>query len=485
MAAVTAREVARNVKMGMQATIIGLCTVAVVFLVPPLAWHSQNKNVPAVVLISWLLAMDLSYIVGAAVWSGEEFATRWNGKGWCDIVVKLQVGANVGISCAVTNIVNNLHAVLKADSVLPDANSWKKISRDLAICVLPPVVIMGLSYLVQTYRYGITRFYGCVNLMSPTWVTAVLYLMWPFLASIVAAIYAILVLYIFYRKRKDVKDILHCTNSKLNLTRFARLLVFCCLIILVMFPLSLYGLVEDLKSFHGSYNFKKVHSKALWHLIPKMDAGEKLLTVWIYVLMSYLVFFIFGLGADALHMYGNFLRLMKLGFIVDAGENLIQKSKDRKIARLIGKLSGAEYKDESSSDSSGEKTDGNYSSCLSESPQSQSHFVVDYRIPNESSKRAQDRRGFRLDTMDPHSGRRLQALDSNSRFNPFLSQKFAEEDSISLDGLSQLSFGRTTSENYDLEKDAGVIAYQARTCDSEFSSDDARTNIFSKSPHSK
>ncbi|QLL30387.1 hypothetical protein HG536_0A02040 [Torulaspora globosa] len=465
--------------MSIQSNVIGLCTVAFVLLVPPLAWHSQNKNVPAIVLISWLIVMNLSYIVAACVWSGEDFASRWSGKGWCDVVVKLQVGANVGISCAVGNIVNNLHSVLKADSVLPEAGSWRKIGRDLAVCLVPPVVIMGLSYLVQMYRFGVTRYYGCLNLLSPTWVTTVLYTMWPFVASTVAAVYASMVLYIFYRKRKDVKDILHCTNSKLNLTRFARLLIFCCLIILVMFPLSIYALVEDVKSFNGHYSYKETHSSALWNVIPKIDAGGRLLTVWIYVLMSYLVFFIFGLGADALHMYANFLRSIKLGFIVDALGRLIEKSKDRKIAKLLGKISSSEYKDEFFSDSSMEKSDGNYSS---DSPQSQAHFVVDYRTPYESSKKSRNKRGIRIGFEKTTTSDVEEGTDG---FNPFLSQKLSEEDSTSLDGLSQLSFGRTNTENYDLEKNGGIVMYQPRTCDSGSSSDDYKTVSYTTSPNSK
>lgn len=460
--------------MSNQSNIIGLCTVAFVLLVPPLAWHSQSKNVPAIVLICWLLVIDLSYIVSASVWSGEDFMMRWSGKGWCDLVVKLQVGANVGISCAICTVVNNLHTVLKADSVLPDANSWRKICRDLAVCLVPPVVVMALSFLVQMHRYGVTRYYGCLNLLSPTWVTTVLYTMWPFVASTVAAVYASLVLYIFYRKRKDVKDILHCTNSKLNLTRFARLLVFCCLIILVMFPLSIYALVEDVKSFHGKFRFKEVHSSALWNFIPKIDAGERLLTVWLYVLMSYLVFFIFGLGADALHMYANFLRSIKLGFIVNAVDRLIERNKDRKIAELLGKLSSSEYKDESTES----KSDGNY---MSDSPRSQAHFVVDYRTPYEN-RIGGNRKGTRLGAQRTASS---VVDESTNRFNPFMSQKFAEEDSVSLDGLSQMSFGRTNTESYDLEKDAGVVMYQPRTCDSSSSSDDGKTDNYTMSPHSR
>ena len=288
--------------MSYKSAIIGLCLLGVILLIPPLAWHSKTKNIPAIILITWLLIMNITCIVDAAIWSGEDFLTRWDGKGWCDIVIKLQVGANIGISCAVTNIIYNLHAILKADSVLPNLSSWTKIVRDLLISLLTPVMVMGFSYLLQVFRYGIARYNGCQNLLSPTWITTVLYTMWMLIWSLVGAVYATLVLFVFYKKRKDVRDILHCTNSGLNLTRFARLLIFCFIIILVMFPFSIYCFVQDLQQVGGHYSFKETHSSTIWNTIIKFDPGRPVYNIWLYVLMSCLVFLIFGLGSDALDL---------------------------------------------------------------------------------------------------------------------------------------------------------------------------------------
>lgn len=371
--------------MSFQSNIIGLCAVAIVLLVPPFVWHTKCKNIPAIILILWLFIMDFTFLVSAAIWGGEDFATRWSGKGWCDIVTKLQIGANVGISCAVTNIVFNLHVVLRADQVLPDVNSWRKIGSDLAICLITPIIVMGLSYLVQFSRFGIARYNGCANLLSPTWVTTVLYTMWALIWSAIAAIYAILVLFIFYKKRKDVRDILHCTNSKLNVTRFSRLLIFCFLIILVIFPLAIYAVVEDAKHLQGSYSFKETHSKFFWRTIPKFDEGKSMFSVWLYILMSFMVFFIFGLGSDALRLYAEFLRKIKLGFIVAFIEDSIQRNKKNRIAKVLSQLSpSSDSQDTSFSDSSLEKGDDGYSTYQSSSAASNSNFYVDYGMPGEA-----------------------------------------------------------------------------------------------------
>lgn len=394
--------------------------------------------------------MDLTSLIGAAIWSEEDFMSRWNGKGWCDIVVKLQVGANVGMPCAVTNIVYNLHTVLRANTVLPELNSWRKICCDLAISLTTPVLIMALSYIVQIARFGIVRFNGCQNVLSPTWVTTVIYTMWGLIWSIVGMVYALLVLYVFHRKRKDIRDILNCTNSRLNLARFSRLLILCFLTILVMFPLSLFGVVEDVKSFKGKYSWNETHSRVTWNTIPKYDEGKSIFSVWLYILMSYMVFVIFGLGSDALQMYVNFLRTVKLGFIVDKLQAGIKRSKDSQIVQMLGKISpdnksidsSSNYYNYYSSDGTLEKNEKEKYSYETPSPNSQSKFFVDYDMPSENNSKVFQARKKRLGIF---ARSRADSKNSNdgeapkNKFLPFLSERCLGGDDESLNAASQLT----------------------------------------------
>ncbi|AJS44999.1 Ste3p [Saccharomyces cerevisiae YJM1332] len=426
--------------MSYKSAIIGLCLLAVILLAPPLAWHSHTKNIPAIILITWLLTMNLTCIVDAAIWSDDDFLTRWDGKGWCDIVIKLQVGANIGISCAVTNIIYNLHTILKADSVLPDLSSWTKIVKDLVICLFTPVMVMGFSYLLQVFRYGIARYNGCQNLLSPTWITTVLYTMWMLIWSFVGAVYATLVLFVFYKKRKDVRDILHCTNSGLNLTRFARLLIFCFIIILVMFPFSVYTFVQDLQQVEGHYTFKNTHSSTIWNTIIKFDPGRPIYNIWLYVLMSYLVFLIFGLGSDALHMYSKFLRSIKLGFVLDMWKRFIDKNKEKRVGILLNKLSSRkESRNPFSTDSENyiSTCTENYSPCVG-TPISQAHFYVDYRIPDDPRKSQNKSKKYLF--ADKETDDILDEIDlKESRHIPYVTQGQSFDDEISLGGFSKVT----------------------------------------------
>lgn len=385
--------------MGYSQSIIALSVIAFVVLLPPLAWHSYTRNTPAIILIVWLLLMNLKAIVDAGIWGGADYQQKWFGYGWCDVMTKLQIGANVGVSCAVANIAFNLHRILKANKEIPDNRSWKKIRVDLAISLVSPIVIMSLIYLVQVFRFGIFRYNGCQSMLSPTWVTTVLYTVWMLVWSLIGFIYASLLLFVFYKKRKDVRDILHCTNSGLNISRFSRLLIFCMVIILIMFPFSMYSFVSDLKNvspMYRHYSFKETHNSALWNVILHFDPGQPLYSVWLYIVMSYLVFLIFGLGSDALNMYANFLRTIGLGVVIDSITDWRIKHKDTRVGKITEKIlpNNPQQQDNYAQFYCGSSSDGvvtmsDYSEKM-DSPSSPSQFEIDYTLPHERNMKNYD-----------------------------------------------------------------------------------------------
>ena len=100
---------------------------------------------------------------------------------------------------------------------------------------------------------------------------------------------------------------------------------------------------------------------------------------------SYLVFLIFGLGSDALDMYSKFLRSIKLGFVLDLWKTFVDKNKEKRVGKLLTKLSpGKEFHNPFSTDSENyiSTYTENYSPCAG-TPISQAHFYVDYRIPDD------------------------------------------------------------------------------------------------------
>ncbi|CAI5757878.1 unnamed protein product [Candida verbasci] len=285
--------------------------ISFILLIPAFSWHIKCRNIPATLLIFWLMLVNLIGSINTLIWSSENFDQVWDGKGWCDLTIKLEAGSSSGKICAIACLSMNLYMILCAKNPLFMEWSWKKTIIELSICLITPIFIMCTQYIIQGSRYGIVKYQGCVVNYSATTATLGLYSMWSVIWSILAFIFAILTIYKYLQKRKDVKDIFKCTNSGLNIKRFARLLIFSFLIIIAMFPLSVYYFVEQAKNSTGKFNWDEVHHPN-WDVILYYDFGFFLLYDRIVnSILSVLTFLLFGIGTDALTMYRGWLRLKK------------------------------------------------------------------------------------------------------------------------------------------------------------------------------
>jgi hypothetical protein len=127
-------------------------------------------------------------------------------------------------------------------------NSFHSRVVDLAICLLLPVLIMGLVYLVMPFRYGIVQNQGCRVPMTKSWAAIFIMLLWPPLISLIASLYVCMAAVRLWFKRCDARDILHCSNSGLTIVRYTRVLIFCAIVVCLQLPLTLYVLVENARS---------------------------------------------------------------------------------------------------------------------------------------------------------------------------------------------------------------------------------------------
>ncbi|XBW37262.1 hypothetical protein QEN19_002845 [Hanseniaspora menglaensis] len=330
--------------MKVQETVQTLSMIAMLSLIPPFCWHLKTKNMPALTLIVWIFLYNLKTFVDATVWSKDIIGlmTGWDGKGWCDLMIYIDVGAYVAVPCCICRISQQLTTIIKAEKILPDKTKITFILKDLAIVNSVPFVCMVMSYFIQINRYGLMSYNGCQPFFSATWVTLVLYSVWPFLVSTVGFFLSFRLLYIFYKKKKDAKDILHCTDSGLTLSRFSRFIFFCLLIIFIMFPVSVYNFIDTWQKISGKYNYKKYHKNGAWWNIPKISTSKPFYSVWIYMTMSYCSFFIFGTSSDALNMYITVIK--KLGFkdLIESWEQQKQEKKQSKLNKLFMNKSLAE-----------------------------------------------------------------------------------------------------------------------------------------------
>ncbi|CUM67426.1 uncharacterized protein PRCAT00005122001 [Priceomyces carsonii] len=287
--------------------------IAIALLLPAFVWHCRCKNVPAIFLICWLQISNIISFINAIAWSDENFYEKWDGKVYCDIAVKLDIGASCGKVAAISVLAMNLYMVLCANNPIFMGNkSKKKLIIELSMCAITPIFVMSVNYIIQSGRYSVLRYTGCVEPYSESVASLFLSTFWTFLWAIVAVVFAVLLLRKYFQKRKDVKDILRCTNSGLNAKRFARLLIFSLLIVLVLAPLTTYYFVADALSFKGKFSWKETHNE-YWDFIYFFDVGYSVTYGnFINIGLSIITFILFGLGSDALDLYKSMFR--KLGF---------------------------------------------------------------------------------------------------------------------------------------------------------------------------
>lgn len=277
----------------------------------------RHIDVPIIWIISWLMYLNLSNIIGSAIWHGPLWAVVWDGKIYCDIDSRLQLFASSGFICGATALARNLSLIISSKGPPLYFQTSKKAWIDLAICAIFPSIQLSLMYLVQPRRYAITQDFGCAIVMDVVWLSFVIYSIWIPIWSLIAAAYGAKGAYGCYRRKKDFSDILMCTGSGLTTLQFLRLMIFNFVIIGTMLPLSLYIVITRLvNTYITSYNFTATHmyfSQIMY--VPYMSAGNYI-DRWMYGTFAYVAFLIFGLGMEARMAYMRILDALRVGWIV-------------------------------------------------------------------------------------------------------------------------------------------------------------------------
>lgn len=282
--------------------------------IPPLCYHVGNRNIPASSLIFWLCYNNLTSFINALIWSGDNFYLVTDAPGYCDLTVRISSGAPAGKICSLACLIMNLYLIIDAKHhKFLEAGSRRRTYINLAICWMTPVCVMGTSVIVQSSRYVIMRYRGCVAPFGYSYASLILVAIWPLIWSSVATVFAVLTIWTYLSKRRDIKNILKCTNSGLNFRRFARLLIFSLLIMFMMCPFAIYIFVTDVEAYgFSTFDFAETHND-MWSHIYKIDPGNVSFSARIVdIVLSAIAFLLFGLGIDALDMYRR--TLVRIGF---------------------------------------------------------------------------------------------------------------------------------------------------------------------------
>lgn len=308
--------------------------------------YKRRFDIPIIWTISCLLFLNCTAVIYAVIWHGDTFYLGYNGKIFCDVFVRLQVFASIGVLCGVTATTRNLCMIISPKGPpIYFQTKWKRNLIDTAICVIFPIIQNPIIYIVQSRRYMIVENTGCNVVVSNSWVSLLVYHIWFAIWAFIAAIYAVLTCYYCYRRKKDFSDILSCTGSGLTAAQFTRLMTFSAIIICGQLPVSLYLVALRSQGItRESYSFKEVH--LYWDMIGFVYYDATLfLDRWLFIAFAYVAFLVFGVGRDAQLVYMKVLDILRVGWIV--------RSIGRGISKVFGKVccccSGSRNKDKSGS----------------------------------------------------------------------------------------------------------------------------------------
>lgn len=317
----------------LQAAFIALPSICFILNIPPLTWHIINKNIPAMTLLIYIEIMMIDGFVSAIIWGGENYVSTWDGAGWCDLMVRFQYAIAVGISSCISCVSFNLLMIFVTNklTIFWFSNKWFKPICDISISIIFPFFISGITYFAQKERYIISRFTGCSAPLANESISILVFYLWIFFWSFIGMIISFTTLILFFKKRKAAKDILVCTNSGLSIKRFIRLLIFCLLVISTSIIFSAI-IGSKLVIEKGVFFQKDILTTKSWHFIFRLTHVSSLdINKWVLISISFISFFIFGVGEDAKLMYILILKKIPYGNLILNKLKLIKLEINKKL----------------------------------------------------------------------------------------------------------------------------------------------------------
>ncbi|RDX44930.1 STE3-domain-containing protein [Lentinus brumalis] len=214
--------------------------IGFVLALVPLPWHLEAWNSATCYYMMWASLSCLNQFVNTVVWARDALD---HAPVWCDISTRITIAASVGIPAASMCINQRLYNIAKVQAVMvTKAEKRRAVMIDTLICVLFPILVVALSYIVQGHRYNVLEQLGCLPALYNTLLTYFLVNWWPLVFSILASVYCLLSLIAFNRRRAQFNEFLSAKKSSLTLSRYFRLMALSTTSLLLLIPISTYGI---------------------------------------------------------------------------------------------------------------------------------------------------------------------------------------------------------------------------------------------------
>jgi len=298
---------------------------------PPLFWHIRNRNIGAASIITWVLLLNLMKVPNVILWGNDDMKSWWTGIYLCDVEIRIQIGAYVGITTALLCCMKGLAKVMNTKAAVVTVSKSERRKgyvADLILCVGLPLWFMLAYYINQPTRYLLYGIDGCRWSLDDSWLASLLLLIWPIIFTLIVLYYTgksmtlvslpyelypltakVLVIYRLYTYRRDFSRLLEANST--TRSRFLRLLTLSLSVILFVLPINIYGSVLNLLINVHPYSWTRTHTD-FNQIVMVPSLGVVRWDKWMQIAGGFVVFLLFGLGTDAVKMYKGWLA--SLGF---------------------------------------------------------------------------------------------------------------------------------------------------------------------------
>lgn len=169
-----------------------LSFISIALCSSPLILHAKNRNVPATALICWSVLLNIFNIINSLIWPNDNVDSWWDGKGLCDIEIKIMVASYVAVPGCLVGMFRALAMVMdtsRATWVPSKIQRWRNMAMDLLFCVVVPIIAMITHIVWQKSRYLLYSISGPVINLDESWVSLVLGYIWPLIICLIAGYY--------------------------------------------------------------------------------------------------------------------------------------------------------------------------------------------------------------------------------------------------------------------------------------------------------
>ncbi|CBY01194.1 similar to pheromone B alpha 2 receptor [Plenodomus lingam JN3] len=285
-----------------------------ILCIPSLIWHFSQGNIAAGSVVTWVVLNNFYNAINPLIWPRDNILEWFDGKIWCDIGVRIQVGTVVGIAASTTMIIRKLARVMDTSNIVVSSSRNSKLKEkiwEVVWCWGYPLVMILLYYIVQPIRYFIFGIVGCVSGYDTSWPSIVISFMWGPITMLAATYYAVLLIYRLYRYRREFSRLISARNT--TKSRFVRLFILCMITVVAYTPYTIWLLITLCGAIKDPYDWDSIHGPQFNTIMMIPALGQVSIERWIQVATGYVIFFVYGTGADAHNLYKKMLLLVGLG----------------------------------------------------------------------------------------------------------------------------------------------------------------------------